>query len=182
MLEVRDLHARYGRIPVLHGVSFALGAFFAGMVMRESEFSHRAAEESLPLRDAFSVLFFVSVGMLFVPGVLVEQPLQVLAVVAIIIFGKSLAAMLLVLAFRYPLNTALTVAASLAQAATEGRLTARADTRKHQGAYRNIVQGVNDTLATMVGFMDNMPDSPSRFLKAQERDFLWVTLDESKHF
>jgi CPA2 family monovalent cation:H+ antiporter-2 len=104
----------YGAAQLFH-VSFALGAFFAGMVMRESEFSHRAAEESLPLRDAFSVLFFVSVGMLFVPGVLIEQPLQVLAVVAIIIFGKSLAAMLLVLAFRYPLNTALTVAASLAQ-------------------------------------------------------------------
>ena len=85
------------------------------MVMRESEFSHRAAEESLPLRDAFSVLFFVSVGMLFVPNVLLEQPLQVLAVVAIIVIGKSLAAMALVLVFRYPLNTALTVAASLAQ-------------------------------------------------------------------
>ncbi len=99
----------------LFGVSFALGAFFAGMVMRESEFSHRAAEESLPLRDAFAVLFFVSVGMLFDPWVLVERPLQVLAVVAIIIVGKSLAAAALVMAFRYPLNTALTVSASLAQ-------------------------------------------------------------------
>lgn len=99
----------------LFGVSFALGAFFAGMVMRESEFSHRAAEESLPLRDAFAVLFFVSVGMLFDPWVLIERPLQVLAVVAIIIVGKSLAAGLLVMAFRYPLNTALTVSASLAQ-------------------------------------------------------------------
>ena len=99
----------------LFGVSFALGAFFAGMVMRESHLSHRAAEESLPLRDAFSVLFFVSVGMLFDPAVLMEQPLQVLAVVAIIVVGKSLAAFLLVLAFRYPLNTALTVSASLAQ-------------------------------------------------------------------
>ena len=99
----------------LFGVSFALGAFFAGMAMRESALSHRAAQESLPLRDAFSVLFFVSVGMLFDPQVLMNQPLQVLAVVAIIIFGKSLAAFLLVLAFRYPLNTALTVSASLAQ-------------------------------------------------------------------
>ncbi len=99
----------------LFSVSFALGAFFAGMMMRESEFSHRAAEESLPLRDAFSVLFFVSIGMLFDPQVLVSQPLQVLAVIAIIIVGKSIAAMILVLAFRYPLNTALTVAASLAQ-------------------------------------------------------------------
>lgn len=99
----------------LFGVSFALGAFFAGMVMRESEFSHRAAEESLPLRDAFAVLFFVSVGMLFDPWVLIERPLQVLAVVGIIMVGKSLAAAALVLAFRYPLNTALTVSASLAQ-------------------------------------------------------------------
>ncbi len=63
----------------LFGVSFALGAFFAGMVMRESEFSHRAAEESLPLRDAFAVLFFVSVGMLFDPWLPLERPLQVLA-------------------------------------------------------------------------------------------------------
>jgi len=99
----------------LFNVSFALGAFFAGMVMRESEFSHRAAEESLPLRDAFAVLFFVSVGMLFDPTILINEPMHVLAVVAIIIVGKSMAAMLLVLMLRYPLNTALTVAASLGQ-------------------------------------------------------------------
>ncbi|MFN3790549.1 YbaL family putative K(+) efflux transporter [Massilia sp.] len=99
----------------LFGVSFALGAFFAGMVLRESELSHRAAEESLPLRDAFSVLFFVSVGMLFDPMVLVQYPLEVLATVAIILFGKSLAAFVLVLALRYPINTAVTVSASLAQ-------------------------------------------------------------------
>ena len=99
----------------LFSVSFALGAFFAGMVMRESEFSHRAAQESLPLRDAFSVLFFVSVGMLFEPAILLEQPGRVLAVVAIIVLGKTLAAMVLVIALRYPLNTALTVAVSLAQ-------------------------------------------------------------------
>ena len=100
---------------MLFGVSFALGAFFAGMVMRESDLSHRAAQESLPLRDAFSVLFFVSVGMLFDPYVLLDQPLHLLATLGIIIVGKSLAAFLLVLAFRYPLNTALTVSASLAQ-------------------------------------------------------------------
>jgi monovalent cation:H+ antiporter-2, CPA2 family len=99
----------------LFGVSFALGAFFAGMVLRESELSHRAAEETLPLRDAFSVLFFVSVGMLFDPAILIESPWRVLAVVAVIAFGKSLAAFVLVLALRYPLNTALTVSASLAQ-------------------------------------------------------------------
>jgi len=99
----------------LFGVSFALGAFFAGMVMRESPLSYRAAEESLPFRDSFSVLFFVSVGMLFDPQVLLREPIHVVVVVAIIILGKSLAAFLLVLVFRYPLNTALTVSASLAQ-------------------------------------------------------------------
>lgn len=100
---------------VFFGVSFALGAFFAGMVLRKSALSHRAAEESLPLRDAFSVLFFVSVGMLFEPGVLIHHPIHVLAAVAVIVLGKSLVAFLLVLAWRYPLNTALTVSASLAQ-------------------------------------------------------------------
>ena len=99
----------------LFDVSFALGAFFAGMMMRESEFSHRAADESLPLRDAFAVLFFVSVGMLFDPAVIWQQPLKLLAVVAIILVGKTLAAIALVLLLRYPLNTALTVGASLAQ-------------------------------------------------------------------
>ncbi|MBK7955976.1 MAG: Kef family K(+) transporter [Candidatus Accumulibacter sp.] len=99
----------------LFSVSFALGAFLAGMVMRESEFSHRAATESLPLRDAFSVLFFVSVGMLFDPTILAEEPFRVLGVVAIIVLGKTLAALALVIALRYPLNTALTVAVSLAQ-------------------------------------------------------------------
>lgn len=99
----------------LFGVSFALGAFFAGMVLRESEYSHRAAQESLPLRDAFAVLFFVSVGMLFDPFVILERPLQVLAVVLVIVVGKSVAALCLVLLFRYPLGTALTVCASLAQ-------------------------------------------------------------------
>ncbi len=97
------------------GVSVALGAFFAGLVLRESEFSHRAAEESLPFRDAFAVLFFVSVGMLFDPKVLLERPLQVLAVTAIIMLGKSVAAMGLVLLLRYPLQASLSVAASLAQ-------------------------------------------------------------------
>jgi CPA2 family monovalent cation:H+ antiporter-2 len=100
---------------ILFGVSFALGAFFAGMVLRESALSQRAADESLPLRDAFAVLFFVSVGMLFDPGMIFREPERVLVVVAIIVVGKTLAAFLLVLGFRYPLNTALTVSASLAQ-------------------------------------------------------------------
>ena len=97
------------------GVSMALGAFFAGMVVKESDFSHRAEEETLPLREIFSILFFVSVGMLFDPRILWEQPEHVLAVVAIIMIGKTIAAMALVLFFRYPINTALTVGASLAQ-------------------------------------------------------------------
>jgi len=99
----------------LFGVSFALGAFFAGIVINESDLSHRASQEALPLQSAFAVLFFVSVGMLFDPAILVQQPLQVLAVVSIILFGKSVVAFLIVLLFRYPLNTALTVSASLAQ-------------------------------------------------------------------
>lgn len=99
----------------LFDVSFALGAFFAGMMMRESEFSHRAAEESLPLRDAFAVLFFVSVGMLFEPSVIWTQPFKLMLVVLIIMLGKTLIAIAIVLLFRYPLNTALTVGASLAQ-------------------------------------------------------------------
>ncbi len=99
----------------LFGVSLALGAFFAGMIMSESELSHRAAEESLPLRDAFSVLFFVSVGMLFDPFSLMSNGWPILATLAIIVIGKSLAAFVIVIAFRYPLSTALMISASLAQ-------------------------------------------------------------------
>jgi monovalent cation:H+ antiporter-2, CPA2 family len=99
----------------LFGVSFALGAFFAGMVLAESELCHRAAEESLPLRDAFAVLFFVSVGMLFDPTIMVREPGLLIATLLIILFGKSMAALLIVLAFRHPLTTALTICASLAQ-------------------------------------------------------------------
>ena len=104
----------YGSYAVF-GVSMALGAFFAGMVVKESDFSHRAEEETLPLREIFSILFFVSVGMLFDPSILIEEPLRIMAVIAIIMVGKTLAAMALVLFFRYPINTALTVGASLAQ-------------------------------------------------------------------
>ena len=99
----------------LFGVSLALGAFFAGMVMSESELSHQAAEESLPLRDAFSVLFFVSVGMLFNPASLVTETWPILATLFIIVIGKSVAAFLIVIAFRYPVGTALIISASLAQ-------------------------------------------------------------------
>jgi len=100
---------------MLFGVSFALGAFFAGMLLNESELSHKAANDSLPLRDAFAVLFFVSVGMLFNPAILVEHPWQVLATAAIIMFGKSAAAFFIVRAFGHPNGTALTISASLAQ-------------------------------------------------------------------
>ncbi|WP_152047986.1 cation:proton antiporter domain-containing protein [Aureimonas psammosilenae] len=99
----------------LFGVSLALGAFFAGMVLAESELSHRAAQESLPLRDAFAVLFFVSVGMLFDPWIILREPLPVLGTVFIIVLGKSIAAFVIVLAFRKTIGTALTISASLAQ-------------------------------------------------------------------
>ena len=99
----------------LFDVSFALGAFFAGMMMRESALSHRAAEESLPLRDAFAVLFFVSVGMLFDPAILVTEPGKLLAIMSIVMLGTPIVAMALVLSFRYPLTSALVVGVSLAQ-------------------------------------------------------------------
>jgi CPA2 family monovalent cation:H+ antiporter-2 len=96
-------------------VSFALGAFFAGMILSESELSQRAANETLPLRDAFAVLFFVSVGMLVDPSILLREPLPLLATVFIILFGKSIAAFGIVRLFGYPTSTALTISASLAQ-------------------------------------------------------------------
>ncbi len=99
----------------LFGVSFALGAFFAGMILSESELSHQAAQETLPLRDAFAVLFFVSVGMLLDPVVLMEQFWPLLATLGIILFGKSVAAFVIVRLFRHPKATALVISASLAQ-------------------------------------------------------------------
>ncbi|WP_254460726.1 YbaL family putative K(+) efflux transporter [Xanthomonas sacchari] len=99
----------------LFGVSFALGAFFAGMLLKESELSHKAASDSLPLRDAFAVLFFVSVGMLFDPHILLEHPWQVLATFLTITVGKSLAAFVIVRAFGHPTGIALTISTSLAQ-------------------------------------------------------------------
>ncbi|WP_368562673.1 YbaL family putative K(+) efflux transporter [Pseudoxanthomonas sp. UTMC 1351] len=100
---------------MLFGVSFALGAFFAGMLLNESELSQKAANDSLPLRDAFAVLFFVSVGMLFDPSILLDQPWQVLATFLIIVVGKSLAAFAIVRLFKHPTSTALTISVSLAQ-------------------------------------------------------------------
>jgi CPA2 family monovalent cation:H+ antiporter-2 len=104
----------YGSAQIF-GVSFALGAFFAGVVLSESSFSHKAAEDSLPLQDAFSVLFFVSVGMLFDPAILLREPDKVAAVLALIVVGKSLIAFAIIMVLRYPVGTGLTVSASLAQ-------------------------------------------------------------------
>jgi monovalent cation:H+ antiporter-2, CPA2 family len=99
----------------LLGLSFALGAFFAGVVIGESDHSHRAAVELQPLQDAFTALFFVAIGMLFDPSILVRRPLEVVTVVMVVVLGKPAAALLIVLVCRYPLGTALIVAASLAQ-------------------------------------------------------------------
>lgn len=104
----------YGSAQVF-GVSFALGAFFAGVVLAESRFSHKAAADSLPLQDAFSVIFFVSVGMLFDPSILMREPLSVAAVLLTIIIGKSLVAFAIVLALGYPMGAGLLISASLAQ-------------------------------------------------------------------
>jgi len=100
---------------MIFDVSFALGAFCAGLVLARSELSHRAAEESLPLQNAFAVLFFVSVGMLFDPTIIVREPLEVIAVLLIILVGKSIAAFIIVLVLGYPISTATLVSASLAQ-------------------------------------------------------------------
>jgi CPA2 family monovalent cation:H+ antiporter-2 len=99
----------------LFGVSFALGAFFAGMVLNKSELSHKAAANSLPLQDAFGVLFFVSVGMLFDPSIVVREPEMIAAVMGVILVGKSVAALIIVLLLGFPVSTAVTVAAALAQ-------------------------------------------------------------------
>ncbi len=99
----------------LFGVSFALGAFFAGLVINESDFSKRAAMDLLPLQDAFSVLFFVAVGMLFDPMVLVREPGMVLVTVLIIMVGKSLVAFVVAVAFRTKPRSALVIMAGLSQ-------------------------------------------------------------------
>jgi CPA2 family monovalent cation:H+ antiporter-2 len=104
----------YGSAQIF-GVSFALGAFFAGVVLSESRFSHKAAADSLPLQDAFSVLFFLSVGMLFDPTILIREPLAVLAVLALIVIVKGLLAVTIVMVLRHPVNMGLAVAAGLAQ-------------------------------------------------------------------
>lgn len=108
------LGVAYGA-AVLFGISFALGAFFAGMILSESTLSQRAAEESLPLRDAFAVLFFVSVGMLFDPSIVLENPFSLIGILMIILVCNPIAAYLIVRLFNHPVSTALTIGASLAQ-------------------------------------------------------------------
>lgn len=100
---------------LLFDVSLAIGAFFAGVVLSESKLSHKAAEDILPMRDAFAVLFFVSVGMLFDPRILLDQPWHVLAVILVIVIGNSSIAFAIMSMSRYPLRTALMVAAGVAQ-------------------------------------------------------------------
>ena len=162
----------------LFDVSFALGAFFAGMMMRESELSHRAAEESLPLRDAFAVLFFVSVGMLLDPATLLEQPVQVVAVVAIIMFGKMLIATITVRLLGYPLNTALTMGAADAQigefsfilcalAISEGLLPESGRQLVVAGALATIA--LNPLLFKVIAPLQNWVRSRSRLARFMEQ-------------
>ena len=162
----------------LFDVSFALGAFFAGMMMRESELSHRAAEESLPLRDAFAVLFFVSVGMLLDPATLLNRPAEIAVVVAIIVFGKTAAALLIVRLFGYPLNTSLTVGASLAQigefsfilcalAVSEGLLTHEAQQLVVAGALLSIA--INPLLFAAIEPIQRWVRAHSRVAKLMEQ-------------
>lgn len=168
----------------LFGVSLALGAFFAGVVMSESDLSHQATADSLPLKDAFAVLFFVSVGMLFDPSILVRDPLAVLAVLLVIIVGKSLAAFAIVLLFRYPVGTALVVSASLAQigefsfilaalGVAEGLLPAEAQTYILAGALLSIA--LNPLVFLALGPMEKWMSAHPRlrgWLEAAGHDHL----------
>jgi CPA2 family monovalent cation:H+ antiporter-2 len=124
------LGVAYGSAEIFE-VSFALGAFFAGVVISESDLSQRVARELRPLQSAFAVLFFVAVGMLFNPAILVREPLHIFAIVAVIVLGKSLVSVGLVLALRYPLGTALTVGASLSQIGEFSFILAGLGTRLH---------------------------------------------------
>ncbi|MFC7497828.1 YbaL family putative K(+) efflux transporter [Enterovirga sp. GCM10030262] len=154
----------------LFGVSFALGAFFAGMILAESPLSQRAAEETLPMRDAFAVLFFVSVGMLFNPSIVLTDPLPLLATLLIILVGKSAAAYAIVVAFGRPRRTAFTIAVSLAQigefsfilAALGTYLGVLADDARDlilAGAIISIL--INPLLFTAVGRFSRKMESPA---------------------
>ena len=154
----------------LFGLSFALGAFFAGVVVGESDHSHRAAEEMRPLQDAFTALFFVAMGMLFDPQILVKQPFQVLAVLAIIVLGKSAIAFLVVVLLRRPIGSALVVGASLAQIGEFSFILAELGIRLHllpaegqslivAGALLSIA--LNSFLLRAVGAIRRLIDPPS---------------------
>lgn len=162
----------------LFGVSFALGAFVAGMVVNGTDLSHEAAADSLPLQDAFAVLFFVAVGMLFDPAILVRHPWQVLAVVAIVMVGKSLGAFFIVVGFRYPVHTALTISASLAQigefsfilaslAVALGLMPAEAQNLIVAGALLSI--GLNAAAFAAIGPIRRWITARPRLLRVLER-------------
>ena len=123
----------------LFGVSMELGAFLAGMVVGRSEFSFRAASDALPMRDAFAVLFFVSVGMLFDPYKLAEDWPLILATLAIVVIGKPLAAVLVVLLFGRPLRSALSVAVALAQLVHVGEIARAAEEQQDAPARREVL-------------------------------------------
>jgi CPA2 family monovalent cation:H+ antiporter-2 len=156
----------------------ALGAFFAGVVMSESDLSHQATADSLPLKDAFAVLFFVSVGMLFDPSILIRDPVAVIAVLLVIIIGKSLAAFAIVLLFRYPVGTALVVSASLAQigefsfilaglGVVEGLLPAEAQTYILAGALLSIA--LNPVVFMTLGPLERWMSEHPKFRALLER-------------
>jgi CPA2 family monovalent cation:H+ antiporter-2 len=178
----------------LFGVSFALGAFFAGMILSESELSQRAAEETLPLRDAFAVLFFVSVGMLFDPSIIVRDFWPVIATFLIIVVGKSAAALAIVLAFGHPLRTALTISASLAQigefsfilaglGVILGVLLPEARDLILAGALLSIVANpmiflALDRLKPWIDKYDGVADAAKQAEKAQEEKIVATTLED----
>ena len=165
------LGVAYGS-AALFDVSFALGAFFAGLVLHESELSQKAATDTLPLRDAFAVLFFVAVGMLFNPSILIRQPWAVAATLLIIVVGKSLAAWLIVLAFGYPRRTALTISVSLAQigefafmlaelGVTLGLLSSEGRDLILAGAILSLL--INPFLFVALGWLEPRTDQGERF-------------------
>jgi CPA2 family monovalent cation:H+ antiporter-2 len=166
----------------LFGVSFALGAFFAGVVISESDLSHRVASDALPLQDAFAVLFFVSVGMLLDPRVLVQHPFQILLVLLIIMAGKSLAAFAIVLAFRYPVRTALTISASLAQIGEFSFILVGLGITLHllPVEARNLVLAGAIVSITLNPFVFNLVDPMGRWLASRPGGFLRKWLDRAQ--
>ncbi len=155
----------------IFGVSLALGAFLAGTVVGETDLSHKAAADALPLRDAFAVLFFVSVGMLLDPAYLIEHPLAVLAVLALVVVGKAAAAMGIVVALGYPIRTGLTVAAGLAQVGEFSFILVTAGVSAGlmpEEAYQLVVAAAILSI-TLNPFIFALVDPVDRWLKARPR-------------